>query len=181
MSFEALGLPGLKRIYPKIFKDDRGFFLETYHAFLYAQAGIPDVFVQDNHSWSKRGTLRGMHFQRVPGQAKLVSVVQGKIFDVVVDIRPESPAFGQWQGVYLDGESRVQLFIPVGFAHGFCVLSESADVVYKVSSLYDPAEEKGFRFDDPAVGICWPVEAPLLSPKDRDAPSFKEAVCTPLH
>ena len=174
MDVEELSLEGVRKIRPKIFLDDRGFFRETFRRPLYAAAGIDVDFCQDNHSFSKQGTVRGMHFQRLPGQAKLVSVMQGKIFDVVVDIRPLSPTFGKWEGVYLDEAE--QLFIPVGFAHGFCVMSETAHVCYKVSTVYDPLEERSFRFDDPFVGIVWPVEAPLLSERDRVAPLLKEAL-----
>ncbi len=176
MDVAELSLEGVKRIRPKIFWDERGFFRETFRKPLYVAAGIDVDFFQDNHSFSKKGTVRGMHFQRSPGQAKLVTVVQGKIFDVVVDIRPTSPTFGKWEGVYLDGEVGDQLYIPVGFAHGFCVMSESAHVCYKVSAVYDAKEERGFRFDDPFVGIEWPVEAPLISERDRASPLLKEAI-----
>lgn len=176
MEVQELSLSGLKLIKPRVFNDDRGFFLESYKSSLYAAAGIEHPFVQDNHSFSKKGTLRGLHFQRRPGQAKLVTVIQGKIFDVAVDIRPESPTFGKWEGVYLDGTSCEQLYIPVGFAHGFCVVSETANVLYKVSSVYDPAEEMGFRFDDPEVGVVWPESSPLLSLRDQQSPLFAEAV-----
>jgi dTDP-4-dehydrorhamnose 3,5-epimerase len=171
-----LSLPGVKWIRPKIFSDDRGFFRETFRKPLYHQAGIDCDFVQDNHSFSKRGTVRGMHFQRSPGQAKLVTVMQGKIFDVFVDIRRNSPTFGKWDGCYLDAALSEQIFIPVGFAHGFCVVSDEAHVCYKVSNLYDPAEERNFRFDDPFVAIEWPIETPLLSERDRKSPFLKEAI-----
>ena len=168
--------PEVKRIKPQIFSDSRGFFRETFRKPLYEAAGLPSDFVQDNHSFSKKGTIRGMHFQRLPGQAKLISVVSGKIFDVFVDIRPESPTFGQWQGVYLDAEQGDQIFIPIGFAHGFCVISDEAHLIYKVSTLYDPDEERGFRYDDPAVGIEWPCVSPILSQRDLSSPSLKEAL-----
>lgn len=160
----------------KIFFDDRGFFRETFRKPLYSQAGIDCDFVQDNHSYSKQGTIRGMHFQRIPGQAKLVSVVQGKIFDVFVDVRPDSPTFGKWDGVYLDAGSGDQLFVPVGYAHGFCVVSDQAHVCYKVSNIFDAQEERSFRFDDPAVGIRWPIQAPVLSERDRTSPLLREAI-----
>lgn len=166
--------PEVKRISPKIFSDDRGFFRETFRKTSYLEAGISCEFVQDNHSYSKRGTIRGMHFQRFPGQAKLVTVVSGKIFDVFVDIRPNSPTFRKWEGVYVDPE--VQLFIPVGFAHGFCVVSDEAHVIYKVSTVYDPIEEKSFRYDDPEVGIEWPCSEPTLSPRDLSSPFLREAI-----
>lgn len=176
MDILDLELSGLKLLKPRLYADERGFFLESYRASLYTSLGIDCSFVQDNRSFSKKGTLRGMHFQRKPGQAKLVSVIEGKIFDVAVDMRKESPTFGKWAGVYLDGESCQQLFIPIGFAHGFCVLSESAHVTYKVSSPYDPEEEKGFRFDDPEIGIQWPIDQPLLSLRDIGAPRFQEVL-----
>lgn len=176
MEVQELSLSGVKRIRPKVFFDDRGFFRETFRAPLYLQAGISEDFVQDNHSFSKKGTIRGMHFQRSPGQAKLITVMEGKIFDVVVDIRPDSPTFGKWEGVYLDAAQGDQIFVPIGFAHGFCVVSEHAHVCYKISSLYDPAEEKGFRYDDPTVGIVWPEENPILSDRDLASPFLKEVV-----
>jgi dTDP-4-dehydrorhamnose 3,5-epimerase len=172
MIVENLSLSGLKLIKPRVFKDDRGFFLETYSQERYRESGIDVPFVQDNHSRSRRGTLRGLHFQTTPGQAKLIRVVSGEIFDVAVDIRSDSPTFGRWKGVHLDGQTQHQLYIPAGFAHGFCVLSEIADVLYKVSSVYDPKTESGFRWDDAEVGIRWPIENPLVSPRDADAMSF---------
>jgi dTDP-4-dehydrorhamnose 3,5-epimerase len=174
MQIEELSLSGVKLIIPRVFHDERGFFLESYNEALYSEAGIGVPFVQDNHSLSSKGTLRGMHFQRRPGQAKLVRVVEGVIFDVVVDIRPDSPTFGKWEGVYLDAKMHQQLFVPVGFAHGFCVVSETAQVLYKVSNRYDPAEEKGFRFDDPQVAIVWPLQQVTLSKRDQEAPLFCE-------
>jgi dTDP-4-dehydrorhamnose 3,5-epimerase len=166
---------GVKLIKPKVFHDDRGFFWECYREPLYKELGIDCGFVQDNHSYSKKGTIRGMHFQRSPGQAKLISVIEGRIFDVVVDIRPSSPTFGKWTSVYLDGKSHHQLFIPVGFAHGFCVMSDTVHVLYKVSSLYDPKEEKGFAYNDPSIGIDWPIADPIISERDLRMPSFEEA------
>lgn len=176
MEVKNLSLPGVKFIRSKIFLDDRGFFRETFRKPLYIQADIQCDFVQDNHSFSKKGTIRGMHFQRSPGQAKLVTVMEGKIYDVFVDIRPESPTFGKWEGVYLDASLSEQIFIPVGYAHGFCVISEYAHVCYKVSNIYDPLEERNFRFDDPFVGIHWPIEMPLLSDRDRKSPLLKESI-----
>lgn len=171
-----LSLDGAKLLRPKFFYDDRGFFRETFRKPLYAQMGIDCDFHQDNHSFSKQGTIRGMHFQRFPGQAKLVTVMQGKIFDVFVDIRPTSPTFGKWEGVYLDASEGDQLFIPSGFAHGFCVISETAHVSYKVSTVYDPSEERSFRYNDPLVGIVWPIDNPLLSERDSKSPFLKEAI-----
>jgi len=167
-------LDGLKLVQPRVFPDDRGFFLESYNAVRYAAAGIAVLFVQDNHSRSVRGTLRGLHYQSTPGQAKLVRVTRGRIFDVAVDIRPESPTFGQWKGVELDAEEHLQLFLPVGFAHGFCVLSDRAEVQYKVSSVYDPSTERAIRHDDPEIGVVWPVKDPILSERDRKAESFAD-------
>lgn len=176
MKVEELAIPGLRLITPTLFHDERGFFLETYHQKHYASLGISSVFVQDNCSFSKKGTLRGMHFQAEPGQAKLVSVTQGHIFDVAVDIRPHSPTYRKWVGVHLNSQTREQLFIPEGCAHGFCVLSEEACVVYKVSQFYDPKEERSFHYGDPAIGIEWPVRDPILSQKDRSALSLNEVI-----
>jgi dTDP-4-dehydrorhamnose 3,5-epimerase len=175
MDVVDLPLAGLKLIKPKVFADDRGFFLESYRKDLLAEVGVAVEFVQDNHSRSIRHTIRGLHFQRAsarsPGQAKLVGVAAGTIFDVAVDLRRRSPTFGRWHGEILDDQSHGQLFIPVGFAHGFCVLSESADVLYKVTSIYDAPTEAGFAFDDPDVGVAWPVGrgTALLSKRDETA------------
>jgi len=167
-------LAGVKLIRPQVFGDERGFFLETFRAQALEDAGIQADFVQDNHSRSRAGIVRGMHFQ--PGQAKLVRCARGRIFDVVVDIRPGSPSFGHWEGHELDDTGHLELYVPAGFAHGFCVLSELADVVYKVSSYYDPALEAGFRYDDPQVGIAWPLEAGRMvaSARDSAAPSLAQ-------
>ena len=160
-------------IEPTVHGDARGFFQETFRKQGFADLGIEDEFVQDNHSRSARGVLRGMHFQ--PGQAKLLRCVRGAILDVIVDVRPGSEGFGRWEGFRLDDERHLQLYVPDGFAHGFCVLSEMADVVYKVSSYYDPQREGGFRFDDPEVGIEWPADIELLaSERDRGAPLLRE-------
>jgi dTDP-4-dehydrorhamnose 3,5-epimerase len=172
MDVLELSMQGLKLLTPKLHRDARGFFLETYSEARYQQAGIDCKFVQDNQSRSKAGTLRGMHFQTQPGQAKLVRVTVGRIYDVAVDMRPQSPTFGRWQGVYLDAEQHQQLFVPVGFAHGFCVVSEVAEVLYKVSSPYNAATESGFAYNDPEVGIAWPCETPQVSDRDHAAPLF---------
>jgi dTDP-4-dehydrorhamnose 3,5-epimerase len=156
---------------PLVHGDERGFFLEAYRISSFAELGVPDEFVQDNHSRSRSGIARGMHFQ--PGQAKLVRCVRGAIYDVIVDIRPESPQFGQWEGFRLDDSDHWQLYVPDGFAHGFCVLSELADVTYKVTSYYDPQLESGFAFDDPEVGIDWP-QGLTVSERDRNAVSLAE-------
>ena len=162
-------LEGPVLVEPTVHGDGRGFFLETYRKAVFAELGVEDEFVQDNHSRSGRGVLRGMHFQ--PGQAKLVRCPRGAILDVVVDIRPGSPGFGLWEGFRLDDERHLEVYVPAGFAHGFCVLSELADVVYKVSTYYDPARESGFRFDDPEIGIEWPGDIELrVSERDREAP-----------
>lgn len=174
MQIKELSLPGVKWIKTKSFTDDRGFFRETFHKPTYAERGVFCEFVQDNHSYSRKRTIRGMHFQRSPGQAKLVWVVYGKIYDVIVDIRKDSPTYKQWLGIDLDADEGVQLFIPAGYAHGFCVVSESAHVCYKVSTLYDPLEEKSFRFDDPQVGIQWPDIVPILSERDKKSPLLDE-------
>lgn len=171
-----LRLQGIKKISPKVFYDERGFFYESYRKPLYAEKGIAYDFAQDNHSYSKQGTLRGMHFQTHPGQAKLIMVVSGSIFDVFVDIRKDSPTFGEWDSIVLEAEAREQLLIPEGFAHGFYVLSDQAHVVYKVSSVYVPETEKTFRFDDPQVGIRWPEGKKLLSKKDAEAPFLKKSL-----
>jgi dTDP-4-dehydrorhamnose 3,5-epimerase len=167
-------LDGLILLTPSKHGDERGFFMETYRADAWAAQGVPTEFVQDNQSRSRRGTVRGMHFQLSPGQGKLVRVARGRVLDVVVDIRRESPTFGQWEAVDLDDEGAQQLSIPVGFAHGFCVLSDVADFVYKVTSYFDPATESGFSFADPDVGIEWPEGELIYSQRDRDAPRLAE-------
>jgi dTDP-4-dehydrorhamnose 3,5-epimerase len=154
--------------------DERGFFLETYRADAWAEHGIPTTFVQDNQSRSRRGTLRGIHFQTHPGQGKLVRVARGSVFDVVVDLRRGSATFGEWEGFELDDEGGRQLWIPIGFGHGFCVTSDVADFVYKCTNYYDPATEAGIRFDDPGVGIRWPEIELLFSERDRAAPTLAE-------
>jgi dTDP-4-dehydrorhamnose 3,5-epimerase len=174
MEVSDLRLDGLKLIRPRVFRDSRGFFLESYHAPRYRACGIEAEFVQDNHSRSVLGTLRGLHYQSSPGQAKLVRVGVGRVWDVVVDIRPASPTFGQWEGVYLDADEHLQLFVPIGFAHGFCVVSEFAEMLYKVTSPYDPHTECSIRYDDPELGLPWPVPEPVLSQRDRQAESFAQ-------
>lgn len=164
-------------IEPDIFRDQRGFFLETYHERKYRAAGIPPapaIFVQDNHSRSTQGTLRGLHAQRRHPQGKLVRVIQGEIFDVAVDIRRGSPTFKRWVGVYLSAEDFRQIYVPPGFAHGFCVLSEIAEVEYKCTDFYDPTDEFGIAWNDPEIGITWPLREPILSDRDRAAPSLAE-------
>jgi dTDP-4-dehydrorhamnose 3,5-epimerase len=168
-------LDGLVLLEPVVHGDERGFFVETFRADVAIEHGIPTDFVQDNHSRSRQGTLRGIHFQTHPGQAKLVRVARGRVFDVAVDLRRDSPTFGQWEAVELDDVSGRMLFIPVGFGHGFLVLSEVADFVYKCTNYYDPATEAGIRFDDPAVGVEWPADVELLySERDATAPSLAD-------
>ncbi|MCB1109883.1 MAG: dTDP-4-dehydrorhamnose 3,5-epimerase [Chlamydiia bacterium] len=174
MEIKELKLKGARVITPNIFRDERGFFFESHQEKRYQEKGIETLFVQDNHSYSRQGTIRGMHFQSKPGQAKLVRVAMGKIYDVVVDIRPDSPTFGKWEGVYLDDVSHQQIFIPVGFAHGFCVVSPEAHVLYKTSAPYHSETEMGFRFDDPEVGIEWPIQEPIVSERDQQSPYFYE-------
>jgi dTDP-4-dehydrorhamnose 3,5-epimerase len=159
---------------PTVFEDNRGFFFETYHYQRYAEAGIDVTFVQDNHSRSLKNSLRGLHYQVNPGQAKLVRVIAGEVFDVAVDIRFGSPTFGQWVGYILSATNKKQIYIPVGFAHGFCVLSDVAEFEYKCSAYYSQKDERGIQWNDPDVGIDWPVKNPLLSSKDQKNPPFKE-------
>jgi dTDP-4-dehydrorhamnose 3,5-epimerase len=161
-----LDIPGLVVIEPRSFGDARGFFVETYHAQRYAALGVDASFVQDNLSFSPRGVLRGLHFQLPRLQAKLVSVIAGEVLDVAVDIRRGSPTFGRWAAVLLDGDSRRQFFVPRGFAHGFCVLSDAAHFSYKCDDYYAPADERCIAWDDPDLAIRWPLSAPTLSAKD---------------
>ena len=161
-------------IEPRVIADDRGFFFETFRANEYADLGIDVPFVQDNHSRSTRGTVRALHFQVEPGQAKLVRAARGEIWDVAVDLRRDSPTYGQYAAFELSDENARQLFVPVGFAHGFCVTSETADVAYKVSSYYDGPTERGIAFDDPAIGIPWPVSEPRVSERDRSNPTLEQ-------
>ncbi len=168
-------LPGVRIIEPQVFEDRRGFFFESWNARRYAEAGIADDFVQDNHSRSTYGTLRGLHYQAAPGQAKLVRVVVGEVWDVAVDIRWGSPTFGRWVGVTLSAENCRQLYVPAGYAHAFCVTSEVADFLYKVTSYYAPADERGIAWDDPALAITWPVSQPVLSDRDRRHPRLADA------
>jgi dTDP-4-dehydrorhamnose 3,5-epimerase len=174
MRASPTSLDGVLVLEPPVHGDERGFFVETYRASVWGALGVDATFVQDNHSRSRRGTLRGMHFQTDPGQAKLVRCARGAVYDVVVDLRRGSPTFGRWEGHELDDGSLRQLWVPVGFAHGFCVLSEIADVTYKCSSYYDPATEAGIAYDDPDVGIAWPDLDLLVSERDRTAPRLAE-------
>ena len=159
---------------PEVHGDERGFLVETFSTKTWAELGVDVEFVQDNHSRSSRDILRGLHFQTSPGQAKLVRCVRGRIFDVAVDLRRDSPTYRQWEGYELDDQAHRQLFVPAGFGHGFCVLSEVADVHYKLSSVYDPQTEAGIAWDDPDVGVEWPVDDPQVSDRDRSAPVLAE-------
>jgi dTDP-4-dehydrorhamnose 3,5-epimerase len=163
-------IPELLLIEPAVFGDARGFFKETYHQDRYRAAGVEGTFVQDNMSRSRRGTLRGLHLQNPFAQGKLVSVLEGEVYDVAVDVRVGSPSFGKWVGMLLSAENHRQFWVPPGFAHGFCVTSESALFVYKCTDLYHPETEVGVRFDDPALQIPWPVSEPLVSDKDLKHP-----------
>ncbi len=174
MNVIPTSLEGVLTIEPKVFRDQRGFFMETYHREKYRQFGIDRVFVQDNLSYSAKGTLRGLHYQITKPQAKLVQVMKGEVFDVAVDIRPGSPTFGKWTGVYLSAENCRQLFIPEGFAHGFCVLSDDAIFCYKCSEFYAPQDEGGILWSDPDIGIEWLIEDPIVSEKDARYPRLRE-------
>jgi len=179
-SFQRLVIPDVILVVPSVFTDSRGWFCESFKASEFAASGIPPNFPQDNHACSVRGVLRGLHYQKPPaGQAKLVRCVAGEIFDVAVDVRRSSPTFGRWVGEILSAENRRMLYIPEGFAHGYCVLSERAEVVYKASTEYCPSAEAGIRWDDPDLCIRWPVSNPILSSRDAGLPLFKEAEVFP--
>lgn len=176
MEFIATDIAGVVIVEPRVFRDERGFFLETHHAEKFRAGGIDLTFVQDNHSKSVRGTLRGLHGQRRRPQGKLVRVIAGEIFDVAVDIRSDSPTFGKWVGATLSAENFKQMYVPPGLLHGFCVLSDTAEVLYKCTDLYDPTDEIGAAWDDPAIAIAWPVADPILSEKDKRLPRLAELV-----
>ena len=181
MKFLATEIPGVLVVEPKVFADDRGFFLETYHAARFRDGGIGDTFVQDNHSRSSRGVLRGLHYQEPNPQGKLVRAIVGTIFDVAVDIRRGSPTFGKWVGVELTAENKKQLWVPPGLAHGFYVVSEVAEVIYKCTTFYDPPSDRGIAWNDPEIGIDWPFDGePILSAKDAAAPRLVEAETLPI-
>lgn len=181
MKVVELEIPGVLLLQPKVFGDARGFFFESYNAERYAEAGIALEFVQDNISRSKKGILRGLHFQEPQAQGKLVQALSGAVYDVAVDIRKGSPTFGRWVGAELTEENRHQLWVPPGFAHGFCVLSDSADFAYKCTALYAPQHEGAIRWDDPDVGVRWPIEQPVLSEKDAAAPFLRDAKNLPVY
>lgn len=170
VTLQELSIPRVLLVQPPCFEDHRGFFMETWHQEAYRQAGIDKPFVQDNRSHSKKGVLRGLHYQLAHPQGKLIYAVTGAIFDVAVDIRPGSPTFGQWTGAELSAENRCQLYVPEGFAHGFVVISEFADVIYKCTDFYAPGDEYGILWSDPDIRIEWPVASPILSGKDRENP-----------
>lgn len=181
MEVSPTSLPEVLLIKPRIFGDERGFFFESWKQDRYREHGLPSEFVQDNISRSAKGTVRGLHFQEPKAQGKLVTVLHGRVFDVAVDVRKGSPCFGQWTGVELSGDNHHQLWVPAGFAHGFCVISESADFFYKCTELYSPETERAIRYDDPAIGIDWPVETPILSEKDAAAPLLTDAPVLPQY
>ena len=168
MKVDKCKLEGVLLVTPQVFGDDRGFFMETYNQQKAKDLGLPDTFVQDNHSKSSKGVLRGLHYQAPQWQGKLVRVVSGEIYDVAVDIRDGSPTFGEWVGFTLNADNKQQLYVPEGFAHGFVVTSDTAEVVYKCTSLYEPSQEGSVLWNDPEIGIDWPIDEPLLSQKDMD-------------
>jgi len=174
LKVEKTSLPGVVVILPEVHGDERGFFMETFHQGKFIEAGLPQAFVQDNHSRSAKGVLRGLHFQFPQWQGKLVRAINGEIFDVAVDVRIDSPSYGKWVGVTISAENKKQIYIPPGYAHGFCVISDFADVSYKCTSLYKPQDDKGIRWDDPDIGIEWPVENPIVSDKDQQAVLLKD-------
>lgn len=170
-TFTQLAIPGVVQVEPRVYGDARGFVMESYRQSDFVRAGIPVPFVQENHSRSSRGTLRGLHYQRDPhAQGKFVRAVAGHIYDVAVDMRPESPTYRRWVGVHLSAENKLGLYIPAGCAHGFCVVSDLADVVYLITSEYAPEHEAGIPWNDPSLQITWPVSEPLLSPRDTQWP-----------
>jgi dTDP-4-dehydrorhamnose 3,5-epimerase len=174
MRFRETDLPGVILVEPDVHRDERGFFVETYHAPRYREGGIRETFVQDNHSRSTRGTLRGLHGQYPRTQGKLVRAIEGEIFDVAVDARRSSPTYGRFVAAVLSAANFHQLYVPPGFVHGFCVTSDFAQVEYKCTEIYRPEDEFSVAWNDPDLGIPWPVSAPLLSAKDRDAPRLRD-------
>ena len=176
MKFVPASLPGVVVIEPDVFRDPRGFFLETYHSEKYLAGGVPGVFVQDNQSLSTRGTIRGLHLQLRRPQGKLIRVIEGEIFDVAVDVRRGSPSFGKWVGWTLSADNFKQCYIPPGFAHGFAVVSDVAQVEYKCTDLYDPGGELGILWNDPEIGVTWPIDQPMLSERDKQHPRLSEVL-----
>lgn len=181
MRVTPLDHPEILLVEPDVFQDPRGFFMETWHAEKYTQHGLPAIFLQDNQSRSTRGVLRGLHYQLQHPQGKLVRVVRGEVFDVAVDIRKGSPWFGKWVGAVLSEENQQQLYVPPGFAHGFCTLSEQADFLYKCTDIYTAGDEYGIAWDDPDIGIEWPQLDYLLSGKDLDNPRLSESNKLPVY
>lgn len=178
LKIERTALDGVLIIEPTVFQDERGFFLETYHAKRYAEAGLDVTFVQDNHSRSRHGTLRGLHYQARNPQGKLVRVIEGSVLDVAVDIRPDSATFGRHVAAELTDANFRQIYVPPGFAHGFCVTSEVAQVEYKCTAYYDAHDERGIAWDDPVLAISWPLTDPILSERDRRHPSLEDAIAS---
>jgi dTDP-4-dehydrorhamnose 3,5-epimerase len=176
MEIIKTSIPEVIVFIPPVFTDSRGYFLETYQQQKYAAAGISKPFVQDNQSYSTKNVLRGLHFQLRHPQGKLVRVTQGSVFDVAIDIRKNSPTFGKWHGEILSAENKKQMYIPENFAHGFCILSDSAEFVYKCTDFYVPGDESGLIWNDPRLGIKWPIEQPILSTKDTVLPSLDEVL-----
>ncbi len=176
MEITPTSIPEVIVMTPPIFTDSRGYFLETYQHKKYAELGISKPFVQDNQSYSTKNVLRGLHFQLRYPQGKLVRVTQGSVFDVAVDIRRNSPTFGKWHGEILSADNKKQMYIPENFAHGFCVLSDSAEFLYKCTNFYIPGDEAGLIWNDPQLGIEWPISKPILSAKDADLPSFADSL-----
>ncbi len=174
IEIEKTPLLGVVVVKNRVFGDERGFFMETYNKQRFEEVGLPGAFVQDNHSRSSKGVLRGLHYQFPQWQGKLVRTISGAIYDVAVDMRRDSPTYSQWFGIELNDDNRWQLYIPPGFAHGFATLSDVADVAYKCTTLYKPEDDAGIRWDDPDVAIDWPVSDPIISSKDADAPFLKD-------
>ena len=175
MKITPTTIPEVLLIEPRIHRDERGFFLESFRASALAEAGVTHPFVQDNHAQSVKNTVRGLHYQTAPGQAKLLRCTRGAIWDVAVDIRPESATFGKWVGVELDAERYQMLYIPVGFAHGYAALSDVTEVQYKCSNYYNGATEAGIAYDDPDIAVPWPVDEPIVSARDQNAPRLRDA------
>ena len=176
LKVEKTSLPWVVVLTPNVISDGRGFFMETYNQVKFAELGLPEEFTQDNHSRSSKGVVRGLHYQYPQWQGKLIRVIAGEIFDVAVDIRRDSPHYGQWTGVSLSSENYKQLYVPPGYAHGFCVTSETADVVYKCTAVYKPEDDAGIRWNDAEIGVQWPAENPSVSEKDQKAPLLKEVI-----
>jgi dTDP-4-dehydrorhamnose 3,5-epimerase len=180
MKLTPTSIPDLLVLYPKVFEDERGFFFESYNQRVFEELGVSAQFVQDNHSRSRKGILRGLHYQIKNAQGKLVRAVAGEIYDVAVDLRKHSPTFGKWLGFNLSAANKRQIYVPPGFAHGFLVLSDYAEVIYKTTDFYAPQHERCIVWNDPTLGIDWPIEGrPILSPKDADGASFSQAELFP--